>query len=348
MKKKLDFNYPFITTYTQHAHLLGILSCNKKTLSWIYSNYIQIYINKNLRMNTWGDFYFPMPYEIRNIELCKWIETQKISEEFVCSNFGGIVDYICTNINNNYYVHIMVNFRYIKGSYAFIEGKNAYHDLLVIGYDNDTKMFTCADFKYSLNNSYEEFECSFNDMVLAFEDERTSSEKLYMNHQIYSYKLKDECDYEYDSQNILFGLKNYYFSIVPEYWNGYNYANKQYVTFGMNYYKVVTQYLLDEKPWHIQTSIVYLLLDYKKIMIDRLRFLLNDYPSLASCIDDYKRIYTDMQIIINLVIKYDVNHKEKLLYKIAERLMIVYEEERSILRNVILILQSSINMTDSK
>ena len=105
-------------------------------------------------------------------------------------------------------------------------------------------------------------------MVLAFENQRTSSEKLYMNYQIYSYKLKDECDYEYDSQNILFGLKNYYFSIVPEYWNGFNYANKRYVN------------------------------------------LLNDYQSLASCIDDCKRIYTDtdMQIIINLMIKYDVNH----------------------------------------
>ena len=42
---------------------------------------------------------------------------------FVCGNLRGIADYVFTNINNDYYVHIMVNFKYIKGRYAFTEGK---------------------------------------------------------------------------------------------------------------------------------------------------------------------------------------------------------------------------------
>ncbi len=45
-KKVLPVTYPMITTYTQHAHLLSILSNYECTYPWIFSNYIQLYINK--------------------------------------------------------------------------------------------------------------------------------------------------------------------------------------------------------------------------------------------------------------------------------------------------------------
>ena len=45
MKKVLNIEYPIITSYTQHAHMLSILGTNPNTFEWIISNYIQIYIN---------------------------------------------------------------------------------------------------------------------------------------------------------------------------------------------------------------------------------------------------------------------------------------------------------------
>lgn len=47
MKKVLAVEYPIITSYTHHAHLLTILGTNEKTKDWIFSNYIQVYINKD-------------------------------------------------------------------------------------------------------------------------------------------------------------------------------------------------------------------------------------------------------------------------------------------------------------
>ena len=45
-ENKLPVSYPIITTYTQHAHLLSILTGCDLTYDWIFSNYIQLYINR--------------------------------------------------------------------------------------------------------------------------------------------------------------------------------------------------------------------------------------------------------------------------------------------------------------
>lgn len=54
---------PIIHGYTHYAHLLSILQCNNKTLPWIFSNFIQIYMYRDLQKTPWGDFYNPMQYD---------------------------------------------------------------------------------------------------------------------------------------------------------------------------------------------------------------------------------------------------------------------------------------------
>lgn len=58
----MPVSYPMITTYTQHAHLLSILTHYECAHPWIFSNYIQLFINKDYKHH-WGDFYFPLTYE---------------------------------------------------------------------------------------------------------------------------------------------------------------------------------------------------------------------------------------------------------------------------------------------
>ena len=62
--KRLPVSYPMITTYTQHAHLLSILTHYECAHPWIFSNYIQLFINKDYKHH-WGYFYFPLTYELR-------------------------------------------------------------------------------------------------------------------------------------------------------------------------------------------------------------------------------------------------------------------------------------------
>ena len=62
MKKVLAVEYPIITSYTHHAHLLTILGTNEKTKDWIFSNYIQVYINKDFEKSNFNHALFIAEY----------------------------------------------------------------------------------------------------------------------------------------------------------------------------------------------------------------------------------------------------------------------------------------------
>lgn len=55
-KVLLPMAEPMIHGYTNYAHLLSILQCHEKTLPWIYSNFIQIYMNKHMSKKFMGGF----------------------------------------------------------------------------------------------------------------------------------------------------------------------------------------------------------------------------------------------------------------------------------------------------
>ncbi len=224
MKKILEKQYPIITTYTHHAYLLTILGAEPKTRGWIFSDYIQIYIDNNLKKNSWGDFYFPMPYEIKALELCKWVVTQKNHENLVDKKYVDIIDYIEDVIENDFFVHMMVNHKYLSNSYF-----DRTHDILVAGYVNEKKILYCADFAAS-TGKYIFFECSYDEFREAYNDEDVKKGSTYINHFIYSYKINTECDYGYNVNNIIFWLKQYVNSYVPDYWKGYKYSGKVLVT----------------------------------------------------------------------------------------------------------------------
>lgn len=142
-RKILPVNYPMITTYTQHAHLLSILTYYEYTKGWIYSNYIQLYMNRDYKHN-WGDFYFPFPYELRPSDTCKWILSQKIKRDTVIKK-GSVIDFIIDSINSDNYVHTMLNYYYVPVSVHY-KKTHSHHDMLIYGYDLDKKIFHVADF----------------------------------------------------------------------------------------------------------------------------------------------------------------------------------------------------------
>jgi len=50
-KRILPICDPVITSYTKHAHILSIIGSYKQTYPWIFSNYIQVYMNKYYKDN---------------------------------------------------------------------------------------------------------------------------------------------------------------------------------------------------------------------------------------------------------------------------------------------------------
>lgn len=336
MKKVLDFHYPIITTYTNHAHMIGILETNEKTYPWIFSNYIQIYINKNLNENEWGDFYFPMPYEVRPAQLCKWLVTQVFSDGYISHINGGVINFIIDCINNNSYVDLMVNYRYIAGSYAYEVSSDRVHDILVWGYDESKEVFYCSDFMYKENNKYLSFECSFSDLNNAYSNYYTSNNISYFgNNVVYTYTLKSDIDYEYDTMNILHGIEDYLYANVPEYWKNYNVCNRKKIAFGIDYYDVLIDYLSNNIPDLISVKLLYLLCDHKKIMISRLQFLEKQNFELECYIQQYMELSSKINKLVNLAIKYNLSHHSNIIVNIIEGLKQVKMDEKKVLTELI-------------
>ena len=326
MKKILDTKYPIITTYTHHAHLLSILGTSSMTKFWIFSNYIQIYINRELNVNSWADFYFPMPYETRPFELCKWIEVQKNSEEFIDKNQGDIIKYIIDLIDNNYYVHLMINYRYLSKSRYNKKNVDARHDILVYGYDSEIKTLYCADFMFE-TSKYSFCNCTYDEFYEAYNNDFVKKQASYLNHNIYSYKLKKGCDYEFHINNIVYWIKQYINSETPEYWKGYNYSNMNNIAWGISCYDILIQNLKSIGITYIDVRFYCLLKDHKKIMIERLRFIENNTQLLKEYVEFFEEIYSEFVLIVNLVIKYNMTNNLKIIDKIVAKLTEIKNNE---------------------
>lgn len=334
MKKTLKIQYPIITTYTHHAHLLSILGTDERTKEWIISNYIQLYANKDLINTNWGDFYFPMPYETRTFETCKWIITQKNTEKFIDRHYEDIVLYIKEAIDADYYVNMGINYKYISNSIYYHTDK--VHDVLVYGYDDDRSVILCADFVFS-SSKYMFSECSYEEFEKAYNNDYRRDKASYFNHMIYAYQLKKECDYEYDLRNIIYNLKEYCKGSMPEYWKAYNMKNSEKVTWGINYYDALVDYV--EKIDYLEIRFLWLLRDHKRIMLERLYFLQKQNVCSGNYIIQCQQLFEDLSIVINMAMKYNITHNRTLISSICKRLREGKQREGELMEEVIMQLE---------
>lgn len=306
--KILPVSEPMITTYTQHAHLLSILTYYSMAHPWIYSNYIQLYINEDY-IHNWGDFYFPFPYELRAPETCKWIDFQKMNRSIVADKWETIIDFIIECIDSNNYIHTMINYFYIPVSDRYNQS-NLNHDILIYGYDGDTKELYVSDFFQ--NGKYSNQKISFHDFSQAFSNYYLATNSDYLQKMIYLYRFNETCDYKFSIKNITNSFKVYLNSDVPEYWDIYNNENKANIVFGRNVYTTLKNYAarikLEEED-HFDLRPFYMMYDHKKIMCLRLKYLMEtgyfkslDYDEILLKANE---IESDARNLVNLTIKYN-------------------------------------------
>jgi hypothetical protein len=337
IKKVLPVNYPMITSYTQHAHLLSILSNYECTYPWIYSNYIQLYINEDYK-NNWGDFYFPFPYELRPSDTCKWIFTQKIHRDVVNCKWESIINFIIECINSNNYVHTMINFFYVALSSRYNK-VHLNHDILIFGFDLNEEVLYVSDFFGVGKYSYEKI--SFLDFSRAYSSYSLSKNQDYLNGMVYLYKFNAKSDYQFSIKNISNSIKSYLYSSIPEYWDCYNRDNREDIVFGMEIYTTLKNYIAKKRSSResdIDIRPFYMLYDHKKIMLLRLKYLYghNYYKNYNSeNIIGITEIETQASDVVNLLIKYNVSKNNIILDKVVNILNNIEKNEKNILEQYI-------------
>ena len=327
MVKKLDVVYPSITTYTHHAHLLSILETNENTKNWIFSHYIQLFVNKNLKANCWGDFYFQLPYELRIFECCKWINTQKFNKEFVKENFDSVIKFVRQQIDHDRYVTCCVDFKEIGTSFIKY---NYMHDLMVFGYDDEKGVFYCADFLFDRNTKYGFYECTYEDFELAYSNDYMNSNDDYLNNNIYTLELKANTDYEYSAQNIIYWMNEYRNSAIPEYWKGFNFCNSKSIAWGLDYYDVLAKYINEYKIARSEIRLLVLLQDHAFLMCERIKFI-DCEDRLFEYVQGYTVIMEDIKKLVFKALRYTMKKDDKVIDEIVDKLKDIRELEYTLL-----------------
>lgn len=331
MEKILKIQHPIIATYTQHANLFAILQNESRAMTWLYSNYIELFASKDMKKFRWIDFYFPMPYEIRPFEVCKWLDVQKVKTDYVNNEYADIVEYLISLIQNGFYVNLIIDYRFISLSNIWGKNIDRYHDIMLYGFDTEKELFYCGDLLFDKAGRYSFCTCSFDELREAYYYECENNQISYLNRSIYSYRIKKECDYTYNLGNIIYWLQQYYSGEAPEYWKGFNFADKAEVAWGINCYDEVIKDLEDTTEEIPDMGLLCILRDHKKMMVERLMFIQKKYPEIQRYRFEYDEMYKESGIIINMAIKYNLTRDKKIIDRINNKLREMQEQERKVL-----------------
>lgn len=339
----LPVKYPIITSNTNHAHMAAILEAYDYTQEWLVSNYILIYCRKNLIKSRWGDFYFPMTYNVRSQECCRLLSKQKIHPETITYMNLEIIDFLCRSIENGNYIHIMLDSFYIKGTFYY-NSVHGYHDMLLYGFDKDSEIFYCADFLFSSSGKYTFAEMSFEDFVSSYNNCDPDSPNNYLGGLIYLYKIadKDRASYVFDFQNIIHSMRAYYEGKQLENWEFYHSDDADSVVFGLDVYDELEQYIretMKQQQVEFVMRMFYVVYDHKRIMIKRLQYLKERYPELKDLFDPLLHTYEKLESICHSIamvqLKSFLRKSTNILEDIIDDLQELKELEKTALKEFI-------------
>ena len=333
-KLVLPMAEPIVRTYNHYAHICAMLSGKKEALPWIYSHFIQLFMNKDLSLWCWGDYYFPFPYETKCPSLCPWIMESRIKRNYFDQNPERLIEFIQKEINDETYLYMYLNHYYLR--LPEIGSEDKCHDALVYGIDCENKIMYVADvFK---NGKYEKKEIPFEDFLNAFYHVELPQDGDFMNNMIYEYKVKDQCSYEFNVANIEYSIKQYYASERPEYWSMYNQGNAPKICFGLDVYESLAKYLEDictKKEKMIEITHFFLLKEHKELMVKRFQYLCEigvyRMEDMKEIIDGYIDVMDRCQVILLRTIKYLVISDVSLLKKAIDELRLNHVTEMQLL-----------------
>lgn len=195
MKKLLKISHtPTYNTFNDLAFAFAVIDSSKTDyLNWLVSNFIGIYYKKK-----WDAICFKMPY-------CHSWQCFNSKLIFYNSyNYSSFIRSIEKQINNNRYIYICVNERFIPERFAY-NNEDFVHDLYIYGYDNIAKKFFTGGYNTSKHFTLQEI--SYEQVFLA------QKNKFFRN-VYFSFKLDENYDFKKIShKRISFELFRYFFPI---------------------------------------------------------------------------------------------------------------------------------------
>jgi len=344
----LPVTFPAVSSFPAETYVLLILLNYSQTEDWIYNNFVNLYgyiTNENFIYQA-----FTLD-EIRKV--CPFISLSELrNREFIEDNFNGIIQFIKKCIASGYYVTIQYDQYFLRHTLNY-NRVHRMHELFIYGFNDEAEKFYVSDFFY--NSKLSSQEVSFSELeesvkhvpseIFGIDLLKFIDVNYEFNYDIF---IKDLNDYLNSTRTVLCYEENcltppeihrlseggYVFGI-----SNYDLINKAFSQvidrghdngFGDIYYRILRS--------------AHALYNHKVLMLERLKFLQKKGMQVnADSILNYERIVELCQTNRNLSIKYRVTRDASIVQKIINNYEIVKIEEERILRDLVNILDLSIN-----
>lgn len=268
--------------------------------------------------------------------------------EFSSFNDIDIVDYICKEIIQNKYIFLFLDHFYINGSECYLK-KHFMHDFCFIyGFDSEEEVFYCAD--NFIRGKYSKLKVSFKDLVAA--RQATIESDVFMNN-------KNIVSFTYNGPQYILN-NSIIFSILDEYLNssftkvmelnpsfltdnifGFSHGQNCQIdncVFGIDIYNCLREEIkkivdnkidIDIRPFPLlcnhQAILKHLIIYWNRQgILDQKRFDKKIENQITNCF-----------ILRNLVIKYNIIHKNEIGENIIKRLNMIEKEERNFFEEIL-------------
>lgn len=305
--KILETHSPIIATYPHHASLFSIIEDDPRALSWIFHNYLLLFLHHDEQGEYGIDFcsqYFP--WHQLKFSSCPLILCRNYDTEILLKN-SKLSDLIISLIDTESYVYF---FRDI--------GNNNRHEVLVSGYDLSSQTFLCHDF----------WDDVFSEKWIPFNEIQTATTKVshaewavdYLNgiwtlQKNPKYKNKDEFYYEtvlnFNKEDLIHCLREYL---------GYENNVRQVLKkdnriVGIDIYDTMINMLEQQKNNPINLPFTphpfQVLYEHKKLMVFAIENFVDTYTHLETA----KLLVEESKKLRNIVIYCNLSLASKQVYK---------------------------------
>lgn len=324
MKKELPFVIPITACYPATSEAAGILFADEYISNWMYNNFIQLFQVENNGAIDYYDF---------AIDNNPYLSYNELSYSFINNNWNSIIDFVISCINDDYYVRLFNNMSKnpLYGSANEIE-----HDMLVLGYDDNKKIFKVAD--HFKKGKFCVEECSYEqlkDSVDTFEPRLFETNPAFLNSvQIiqkennlmrlrFSMYTSEQMDYllALNVERIILSLQDYVSCIPTTNWYTRGRAMDEKLAsthkWGIDCYDVIKEQvkIMDKSEGQFIFQSCYVINNHKTVMIERINRIANKYvfPEKDVHIKKFKSIQGLTERLMMLIIKLKCARKKDIL-----------------------------------
>jgi hypothetical protein len=255
----------------------------------------------------------------------------------------GLVSALIEVINLGFYVHIVLDHFYIKGSQGY-QNKHFLHDCAtILGYNSEKEIFYTAD--NFISGKFQVLEVSYHDIVLSRKGiEDKIIEKFYFNNDIY---------YNFTINKLKSLIRGYldgkYYDYIEETDSILEVCQDANESCGLSVYEVLLKQTLDlgTKNYSFDVRNFHVMLNHMNIGVLLINWMLNTHSMLKDAIEknDYLKLYTSLannmmharNLYIKLSIKYTPSGKEKLL----DLVKLMRSDEKKLLESLYMVIDDT-------